>query len=357
MKKFLIHFLVIALFIGVGCIVFSTIIYTTCKGDYYNHYELYEPIVKQRNFEKDTGNYNTLIIGTSKTYRHVNPIQFDSITGTRSYNLAYAGLYPFRLYDALNHIMEFKKSDSLKNVIIEVAAMDLIQDNYNIDAYMYSLDLKKYGTAISTLSNGDFSSKVRAKGLLYYNRLLVYKYTGFGIIKYINNCLGMDEPPDLNTPALQKYKKVAEKDRGFISLDMQFKLLGDRDDATRAKFLKHGPAMTKHMVNIYPKQSKEAQNDAFTKYIIASAHNLQKKGIHVYFLVPPRNISDMAYLLNQRNVLIKNGFTVFDLSDPEKYPEFYKVENSYDIAHMNAHGASLYTQTFADMIKPYLNKQ
>ncbi|TKK64937.1 hypothetical protein FC093_21420 [Ilyomonas limi] len=356
MKKFLTHFLVVALLIGVGCIALSAIIYTACAGDYYDEYELYEPIVKQHNFKEDTGSYNTLFIGTSKTYRHVNPLQFDSITGTKSYNLAYAGLYPFRLYDALNHIMEFKKSDSLKNVFIEIAALDLIQDNYDNDIYVYSLDFNKYQNAISTLSGGNFPPKIRAKGLFYYNRLLLYKYAGFGIIKYINNFLGMDEPADLNEPALQDYKKVTKEYRGYVSLNMQFDLLGGKDDETRKAFLEHGAAMTKRMVANYPQHCQEAQSDELTEYIISVANSLKEKGIHVYFVLPPRKMSDMNYLLNQRNVLSKSGFTVFDLSDPAKYPEFYKVENSYDIAHMNAYGAFLYTKTFATMVKPYLNK-
>ena len=33
----------------------------------------------------------------------------------------------------------------------------------------------------------------------------------------------------------------------------------------------------------------------------------------------------------------------FDMGDPKIYPEYYSIENSYDIGHMNVKGAELYS--------------
>ncbi|HEY2726447.1 MAG TPA: hypothetical protein VGI61_04700, partial [Parafilimonas sp.] len=330
--------------------------YNVFKGNFYNQYELYEPILKQQAFKEDTVNYNTLLIGTSKTYRQVNPFQFDSITGTKSYNLAYAGFYPFRLYDALNHILSFKKSDSLKNIVIELASLDLIEDNYNSDAYVYSIDFNKYTNAVTTIAGGSFSDIFKAQSLFYYTRLLFYKYAGFGIIKYVNNYLGIDKPAALNDPVLQNYKKFTAEHRGYIDLNMETDSLGGNDYVTRENFLKHADKIVANMIKHYPKKVDKIKADAFMNYIVQVADKLKKQERNVYFIVPPRNAA-MSYLLAQRNFLIKKGYTDFDLSDPKEYPDFYKVENSYNITHLNTYGASLFTKAFAEMAKPYLNKQ
>jgi hypothetical protein len=42
---------------------------------------------------------------------------------------------------------------------------------------------------------------------------------------------------------------------------------------------------------------------------------------------------------------------VIDLANPDKFPEFYEEENSFDVGHLNGMGAELMTQALVSQIK------
>jgi len=71
------------------------------------------------------------------------------------------------------------------------------------------------------------------------------------------------------------------------------------------------------------------------------------RGITLVFIIPPRAASkELIELLNM--IGAKN---TLDLSDGEKYPEFYLLENSFDNGHLNSRGSRLFTRQLFDAYK------
>ena len=62
------------------CLVFFSLIVYSLPGEYFDGY--YDDNVRSKYayYESSRGNYNTIIVGSSRVYRHLDPILFDSLT-------------------------------------------------------------------------------------------------------------------------------------------------------------------------------------------------------------------------------------------------------------------------------------
>ena len=71
------------------------------------------------------------------------------------------------------------------------------------------------------------------------------------------------------------------------------------------------------------------------------------RGIQMRFVVPPRRSStalkQIMPIYERLNERIK-----IDLGDPRSHPEFYAMENSFDLGHLNSKGAEMLTHLLAE---------
>jgi hypothetical protein len=73
-----------------------------------------------------------------------------------------------------------------------------------------------------------------------------------------------------------------------------------------------------------------------------------EKNVNLIFILPPRlpsykTVLPLGYALG--------NLRFFDLSSPDCYPELWMLETSFDVAHMNCDGASIYTQSLVQQLQ------
>nr|WKN35519.1 hypothetical protein K4G66_24395 [Tunicatimonas sp. TK19036] len=341
MKKFLLEVIIKGGVILSVCVLLTTLLYSI-KSDFYDLYELPEIVSRKQNFKAQSQNINTVFIGSSRIFRHIDPILFDSLTGLRSYNLGYAGLFPFRSYDYLENL-NLSANPVIKNVFIELSPIALLGQNFNTDPFIYSISPDRYLTVLNFGIQGPYIKSTRFKYLSGYTLLMAYKYLGVGCSKYLNHLLYGKFDLRVNDDADNVYTK------GYLSLDDDLALKGgDYENlvARRNEFLE-SPSKTLAnytlAYNHYKTLNFSANNDDFTDYVKVQAHNLSKQGIKVYFIINPRQVySDLVYLKHQKRQL--DAYKVFDFTDPEKYADLFLEKYSYDRVHLNEDGAELFTK-------------
>ena len=64
----------------------------------------------------------------------------------------------------------------------------------------------------------------------------------------------------------------------------------------------------------------------------------------MFFIIPPKlgNYGDVLALSDK----LPNG-SVIDLGDPNRFPDLWRMENSFDFGHLNIRGSNLFTSYLA----------
>ena len=73
-----------------------------------------------------------------------------------------------------------------------------------------------------------------------------------------------------------------------------------------------------------------------------------KKGIQVYFMLPPRARTDYSLLLPVFKSMPAN--TKLEFADPRKYPKYYDVQFGYNFHHLNYKGAKILSTDFGNQL-------
>lgn len=344
MKKFLLDVISKGILILLVCVLLSTFLYSI-KGNFYNLYELPEIVNRKQEFKTQSLGINTVFIGSSRIFRHVDPILFDSLTGLKSYNLGYAGLFPFRSYDYLENL-NLSADSAIKNVFIELSPIALLGQNFNTDPFVHSINSNRYTIVVNFGINAPYPPGIRFKYLSGYSLLMAYKYLGIGSSKYLNHLLYGNFDLRVNDDADNIYTK------GYLSLDDDLALQGgDYENliSRRNDFLEAPSKNLAKYTSAYDRFRKlnfKANKDYFTDFVLNQARKLSQEGLNVYFIINPRQeYGDLVYLKNQKQELV--DFEIFDFTDPKKYPELFLEKYSYDRVHLNKEGAELFTKVLS----------
>ena len=348
MTGFLKNILIKTIGIGFICLILGFLTYSI-NGDFYASYEQAEIIERAETFHSLSGQTNTVFIGSSRIFRHVDPALFDQHTGAKSYNLGFAGMFPYRSYQYLEYL-NLKENEDVKNIFIELSPIARLGENFNTDPFIYSINLDQYYEVIDFTLNSQYNSLLKAKYLGGYSLLFFYKYFGIGSAKYLNQYMW---GPSLQTSETEK----TNYHNGYISLDEDYARKGDNyaDLKNRNEgFLNNYEKELEAYIQAYHEVKNievDMSQDEFTSYVIDQAEALIKKGKNVYFIISPRQeYDDLYYLLSQKKKLEKE-YAIIDFSNPADFPPLYTKEYSFDRVHLNKRGAELFTEELAEAVK------
>ena len=346
MKEFIKEIFIKGAIVLLFCISTSALIYQL-DFDHYDFYELPEVVNRKNNFNQFENNINTVFVGSSRIFRHIDPEVFDSITGLSSYNLGYAGLFPFRSYDFLEKLAI--EDTQIKNIFIELAPLALLGQNFNTEPFIHSIDLKKFSIALSFSNNEVYTKQEQLKYTLGYSMLFFYKYSGLGVSKYLNQTIFKTADFRENRDSDNIYTQ------GYLSLDDDLKSHGsDYQNLQVRRDEFHGNSQK--WLNLYRSANESylkdpvtmIQKDDFTEYIENVADSLVKRGIKVHFIISPRQVkSDLYYLRNQKKWL--EDYKVYDFSDANEYATIFTESTSFDRVHLNEDGAEELTEILANL--------
>lgn len=338
MKKFLVRFSVFAFLLLSAIVLLNTVLWRLADSG--SRYESFQNLEEKQLVDKYNSflqldsmqSFNTLFFGTSKIYRHLDPLLFDSLTNnSRTYNLAFGNLFPFRLYDAIEAVMEVKLRKDV-SIFIEIAPIGKVGDNYDVVPIQKSIDFDRLTITNNYLQVFESKGNISAT-FLAACKALTWKYTAPSLMqKYLS----------LDNDKAATHRPLGIARNGFVPLDVET----DQVILERHRPVKYPhPPITKPLL----------VDNKFFDYILETVTRLKQLGVkQVYFVVPPRIYrSDHLLIASIKEKLKQKGLVVFDLSDAKKYPEFYESDLSYDKTHLNLKGARRFTLELANAVRQH----
>ena len=293
-------------------------------------------------------NYNTLFVGSSLTYRQIDPQLFDSLNrinsiSTASFNYGIDGSTPVEIFSIYKHILA-KKPKTLKNVLVE---LDFI-NNFDIDQ-MHSLRRKsffgfaqyKYELPIVLQSSFGFAEKC---GFLSFDFVhFIESEFKIGMLKdaYL---FGLNKRELTDTSRVKDYNPLIFKEE-----EQEVKFLNKKYVNPHIKFIQEKkPALLQNTKAAKEMFTNKAFRDELKVNVVYKGlvHEMialaKEKGINLIFVLPPR-LSPTHY-----KDLLPVYFSIpkaqrIELADANEYPDFYKLEYSYDLWHVTEPGSKIYS--------------
>jgi len=242
--------------------------------------------------------YDTFFIGSSKTYRHIDPIVFDELTNLNSYNLASSGMHYLESHFIADKFLKKYEYDGAINIFQQkMVPTGIAKRNLHSVRSKYYLDFKRL-----------------KMGLKYYWQKRDYKQIYYHIILFIENqfCIGtikskikfsLREPRELDS--------LVKEQRGFYPLDQQ--------------------------LEIEENKSLEKRKRQYVKKLNRSKRN--KKELEI----KETSIEIKRIPLERAQIKSKNGnYTFYKINSTKLNPELY-----FDRGHLNTEGAYYFTNMVA----------
>lgn len=288
-------------------------------------------IAKYDFFKKHKDEFDTVFIGSSRFYRHLDPELFDQLTAKHTFNFGVPSCFPPRSNSVFDEIIKLKPA-KLENIIFELSSPETIEKNYKSEREFFNIDpffeLNTHFFIKDKFDIGEFYNSIRA---------IFFKYTrALKIIFY----------------PLQKIESYYIGSNGFLPLDLEVSTTPD--PSTTKDIIRRNQEFNKtHNINSYDYDSKDKNysRNLIDDYFDRLIKTCKNKNIKLYFVVTPRSNPNEIIPL-YKNIVKKHGLEILDFSSAKKYPELFNIENSFDKGHLNSQGARIFTRKIAAAIKP-----
>lgn len=295
---------------------------------------------KETYWRKNQTQYNTIFVGTSRTFRQINPVLFDSITNheTQSFNFGVIGISAAQVYYYLDKIIGNREAH-LKYVFLELTDFDIgSTENMHTINEKYWLNLSDWWFTINCIVQSNYGFREKIKGLF------------FNTIPFIEQLLKFDMLKDVwqFKIAAPNSLVLGENSTGFVPAEEE-KMNPEALLEKRNAFLKDtsiNETRSRYSTNVFNKTVRTKLVSAHLIKLTSLISRLHKMGIEVFVLLPPR----------MREVQYANTIPIFEnitgspkinLADGAQLPEFYEMRYSFDAGHLNKEGAEIFTRKLA----------
>lgn len=282
----------------------------------------HEKFLRWNDIHNFKNEYNTIFLGSSRGYCAYNPLIFDSIAGTSSYNMCTGSQNIIESYYILEEILKFQKPET---VIYEIflASFDENTDYYHV------------------LSNGSFMTKQVESEMII---------KGFGIEGVVNYLF----------PVL-KHRAYIKNDISDILLHRK---LRDRTDSNKIKWIKGyrsdssivDAAAIKAYQPLYSFKDRDVSDKKLNYHFQAFIELCRKNNIKLICVTapfPPTRLKlttiDTVYHYF-KSVCEKQNIPYFDFNHLENSNYEYSDTDFFDEHHMNVYGAKKVTKQLAEII-------
>lgn len=296
---------------------------------------------------------NTIFLGSSATYRGIDPVLFDKEMkklgiSTNSFNVGIPGINMLEMHYVLEEILRMDLP-RWQTIILEVSDYSPELVEINIDSWrtIYYHDARHTASAFTAIwtSTHSIKDKLRMTG----ERLSIFSKRFFrvGEAQHIYRILA-HKSDQLQMKDLDKYLAY----NGFLCLE-------DEPDKSVNKRLAH--FLSPEGQQDYSRVLKDAQKPGklaarfhksqHTTYpILAEMLRMcEERGLSAVLMKPPAD-GRWSFIANQiKNMQLPVPF--FDLNQPEQYPHLFTVDTRFDITHLNRKGATLATRELARLIR------
>jgi hypothetical protein len=304
----------------------------TCAGI---HRLLPEPEIaaitpKLRHLRSSAGRYDTLFVGTSRTYHQVIPAEFDRIAGTKSFNGAVDGLFPPEDGYYLERIAG--TGARFRYVILELNSIRLRIDEakrgtervvYWHDAPRLLLLLREAGGLLGSEKLSLAQKWDTLQMALERVGLFARAQTNLGRAAFLRAHL---QPIQKSRP----FDTSALGQAGDGYLQVEYPPLSGAAKAGYERIL------AARLSQSAPATSGSVASQAAFQRLVQAARRIGEPILLVPPTLPPRKFIPPATDLH-----------LLDFADPARLPELFTPEQRLDAEHLNTDGAKIYTELLA----------
>ncbi len=315
-------------------------------------------ITKYDHFLKEKNDYNAVFVGSSRTFRHIGPAQFDSITGLTSFNFGIDGVgcpYNYWLTDV---ILNSEKSKEIDHLSLELFSPEsnLVWDEkgdiLHTDKVLYWYGFQSWLTSMQSMLQNPFMSTFQFFSSEFKPHLISLIESSFKI-GFVHRLINAETKPKSNF-------YLGEFSDGYLNYDREIEIGNSADYLQeRVDSLNNHPETIDERIkeNEYVEDGNEPLELNHWKYIQKINDRCASAGIRLTLVVQPLMSKKQARYTHELLKSKPENLTVIDLSDSKTYPYFYQREFLFDINHLNSKGARILTSELADDFNQLVNPQ
>lgn len=303
---------------------------------------------KYEAYDTTADEYNTLLIGASTTYRHINPELFDSVVNAeypelhiRSFNFGIpANRTPQTIYILENLLKQ--NGNNIRYVVIDLSELTKMgADNLHKKEmlYWYTWDNISGVMKASYESEKGVSNKFGVPVLHAFSFAEKSFLVGMGTT-VIQQRAGLNEEP----------LAVGPDKNGFYSLDQEMYDDPNGDLAVRYNELRTQDTIdyrTKRCQFLYDKYKDATKNPnkEMEHQLLDIIRTCEKRNISVVIMLSQRLGDRYEYLIPLYNQIPEKNRIGFQ--NPSAYPMLNERKHLFDLAHLNEPGSAIFTHIFA----------
>ena len=302
--------------------------------------------------------YNTVFVGASTTYRHIDPTIFDAALNEKNSDYDYhsfnfgipANRTPQSIY-TLNYLLDSYEEyiDCVVLDLSELTKMGLDNLHNKEMIYWYTRD------NISSIIKTSYESEKGMLNKVGVPALHVFSY-GEKLLMVGMGAALLEQHTGLNVESLS----LGPDKNGYYSLDQEMKDDPEGDLAVRYEFLR-----TQDTIDYRTRQCQllfERFGNVQKGYSPTMSRELNKliktcneKDIKIIIMLSQRLGDRYEYLLPLYNSLPEANKISF--ANPDEYPFLNDRDNLFDLAHLNRNGSVVFTKLFADLFLEKIQQQ
>ncbi|HBF22607.1 MAG TPA: hypothetical protein DDW23_02210, partial [Planctomycetes bacterium] len=303
--------------------------------------------VKTAWYQENANQYDTVAIGTSRTYRSFIPDLFDREMAkhgkpTTSFNLGVPGATWLEIHFLSREILK-AGNPHLKRLLIEYRAFypAIIEKNIFKGRTVYWHDWPATTLAVQGIQNNlELARNPYRDSFVHLQHFLCWTLNIGQAYEIGDGLLGLRTNQSARAGA----------SNGWIPLEADDANLAAR----RQLFLDHIDDFredVRHMVEdeVYSREDVEAWHDLeIARSIIDAA---EEADVEIVFVQMPGQGRDKPF---EKRVADDLGKAVLLYNDPEKYPAFYDEEFRWDVGHLSESGSTIFTEILAEDVAAVL---
>jgi hypothetical protein len=313
--------------------------WSSAREDAFRHNPQYT--AQYNNYLKHRDTTNVVFIGSSRTYRQIDPEIIDSVLASNhvnSYNLgAHATFIPEQFY-LFDHFLQAQPDPSpVKHVYMELTGINAIKlSNWFAPQSYYYLDWNM----VKFVCNTHFSNKDLSPVLAF---ALSYPYIQGFIFKHI-------VPLQWMTSDALADNYSGESGNGYYALDRNLEQSPSENlQSRRDEFLSDTSVLVKR-----EKKQVNRKVEQIPEPYLAKLHQMvdqaRSKGIELYFIIPPK-LKYYSSLATMKTDPIWER--VIDMGDYKENRDLYLARYNFDDGHFNSTGAAIYTARLAQAMSAH----
>jgi hypothetical protein len=329
---------------------------------------------KYEYFAAHKNNYDTLFLGSSVLYRHLDPATFDAAMqdqtlnqhpdrqlDNHSFNFGVGGMRLFENRFLLRELMELKP-ENLRWVFIETNLEGLAVESENIrkQRVIYYHDLPSLFMGVNYILGTDRAPSEKIQLLYQYIVPTFYHAVNLGVFSdlvFWQHRWNWDFASQLGSNFNGYIPLDAETEKSFI--DRRENFVRRNENNPNSNYLKR-VENTKAIIQRLESKRDRAQPLPPQKVAMLRemVQMVEAQGAHPIFLIPPALYkpkelrAQEELMLAQRDGIIP---VVLDFRDPDQYPELYEIGDRFDGRYLNNQGAQRFSQILAQEFDQMLN--